>query len=135
MVSLQIAQRTRIAHNFKFKGFVFFICMQEFCCLGPCFLFLDYFVPFVEIGFWYKFVHNLLILERISNITRHKCSVNSALQYHKAILHTSKMIWHHIYKAHHGVAQSSILFSKSEFAARIFVPIGWWLCRKFSTVR
>ena len=28
----------RIVHNFKFTGFVFFICMQESCCLGPCFL-------------------------------------------------------------------------------------------------
>ena len=40
--------------------------------------------PFVEIGVWYKFVRSLLILERISNITRHTCSVISALQYHKS---------------------------------------------------
>ena len=36
------------------------------------------FAPFVEIDVWYKFVHNLLISERISNITRHKCSELSA---------------------------------------------------------
>ena len=42
------------------------------------------FAPFVEIDVWYKFVHNLLISERISNITRHKCSKFSALQYHKS---------------------------------------------------
>ena len=47
-------------------------------------VFLNYFVPFVEIDVWYKFVHNLLISERISNITRHKCSKFSALQYHKS---------------------------------------------------
>ena len=70
----------RIVHNFKFTGFVFFICMQESCCLGPCF-FKIIFAPFVEIGVWYKFVHNLLILDRISNITRHNCSQVSALQY------------------------------------------------------
>ena len=40
--------------------------------------------PFVKIGVWYKFVRGLLILERISNITRHKCSELSALQYHKS---------------------------------------------------
>ena len=73
----------RIVHNFKFTGFVFFICMQESCCLGPCF-FKIIFAPFVEIDVWYKFVHNLLISERISNITRHKCSKFSALQYHKS---------------------------------------------------
>ena len=73
----------RIVHNFKFTGFVFFICMQESCCLGPCFLKII-FAPFVEIDVWYKFVHNLLISERISNITRHKCSKFSALQYHKS---------------------------------------------------
>ena len=83
MISLQIWQRMRIVHNFKFTGFVFFICMQEFCCLGPCF-FKIIFAPFVEIDVWYKFVHNLLISERISNITRHKCSKFSALQYHKS---------------------------------------------------
>ena len=73
----------RIVHNFKFTGFVFFICMQESCCLGPCF-FRIIFAPFVEIGVWYKFVRSLLILERISNITRHKCSELSALQYHRS---------------------------------------------------
>ena len=83
MISLQIWKRMRIVHNFKFTGFVFFICMQESCCLGPCF-FKIIFAPFVEIDVWYKFVHNLLISERISNITRHKCSELSALQYHKS---------------------------------------------------
>ena len=81
--SLQMWQRMRIVHNFKFTGFVFFICMQESCCLGPCF-FKIIFAPFVEIGVWYTFVRSLLILERISNITRHKCSELSALQYHRS---------------------------------------------------
>ena len=81
----QFADKTTNANRSQFQihRFCFFICMQESCCLDPCF-FLNYFVPFVEIGFWYKFVRSLLILERISNITRHKCSDVSALQYHKS---------------------------------------------------
>ena len=81
----QFADKTTNANRSQFQihRFCFFHLHAGILLLRSMF-FLNYFVPFVEIGFWYKFVRSLLILERISNITRHKCSDVSALQYHKS---------------------------------------------------
>ena len=70
--------------QFQIHGFCFLHLHAGILLLGPMFFEKLFFAPFVEIGVWYKFVHNSLILERISNITRHKCSELSALQYHKS---------------------------------------------------
>ena len=69
--------------QFQIHRFCFLHLHAGILLLGSMF-FKIIFAPFVEIDVWYKFVHNLLISERISNITRHKCSKFSALQYHKS---------------------------------------------------
>ena len=81
----QFADKTTNANRSQFQIHRFcFLHLHAGILLLRSMFFLNYFVPFVEIGFWYKFVHNLLILDRISNITRHICSEISALQYHKS---------------------------------------------------
>ena len=70
--------------QFQIHRFCFLHLHAGILLLGSMFFFIIIFAPFVEIDVWYKFVHNLFISERISNITRHKCSKFSALQYHKS---------------------------------------------------